>query len=82
MLTKWKIALKGFEKYRFDTDGNLWKMPFTSQKRSYSWRMIKMCRIKKRWKIGTVWWSQRQIKPHIIIDDNPLQIYKTGEMPF
>ena len=82
MFTKWKIDIKGLEKYRFDADGNLWKMPFTSKKKSYSWRQIKMCRIKKRWKIGTIWWPQSQIRPHLVLDDNPIQITKSKELPF
>ena len=81
MFTKWRIDIKELSDYRFDEDGNLWKKPFTRKKRSYSWRMIKI-QYPNRWKIGKVYYSQMQLRPHLIEDENPIEIYKTKEMPF
>ena len=81
MFTKYKINIEGLEGYRFTADGDLYKMPFTRNKRSYDFRLIKI-QNPNRWKIEGEWYSKRQLRPKLIEDDNPIEIYKVKEMPF
>lgn len=80
MYTKWKIEiLKG---YYFDENGNLWKAPFiSSNKKAIDWRMIKM-QYPSRWKIGKDYYSKNQLRKHLVLMDEPIEIYKSKELPF
>lgn len=87
MVSKWVIDLEGFEYYRFGEDKNLYRLPFTTidgKKRGL--KLIKKDKLKNRWQItrfGKVEkWSESQLRPHLILDDNPIQLTKTEKLPF
>ena len=82
MKTKYKINVKGLESFRFGEDKNLWRLPYERNKRSYGARKMKM-QYPNRWILNGVVWSKNQLKPHLIIDDNPIEIYKEDlDTPF
>ena len=80
MFTKWTIKiLKG---YYFDENGNLWKAPFQSaNNKSIDWRLIKM-QYPNRWKIGKEYYSKNQLRKHLILMEQRIEIYKTKDLPF
>ena len=87
MNTRWKINLEGFEKYRLDTDGNIWRLPYQDKGgKYYEFRRLKMCRMKNRWALNIkgkiCWWSQNQLRPHLIDDDSPIPIFTLQETPW
>lgn len=75
MKTKHTINIKGLECFRFGEDKNLYRLPYTKNKRSYEFRMIKLQK-SKRWILNGVPWSMRQLKGKLLKDLNPLEIYK------
>ena len=88
MVTKWKIDLPGFERYRFLEDGTLVRIPYEAHGKRYSAKIKKMCPIKHRWVIsinGRVEkWSKSQLRPTVILDDDPIEISKMElkDLPF
>ena len=81
MFTKWIINLKGLEKYRFAENGDLYRIPHTKEKKSFGWRLLKKQR-GSRWRLNNNWWSKNQLKQHLEIDTNPMEILKTKDLPF
>ena len=79
MLSKWKI--KGIDLYVFGEDGNLYKLPFTKNNRSYGVRLIKK-QYPNRWRINDTWYSQRQLKDKLYIDKNPVLLFESNDTPF
>jgi hypothetical protein len=71
MFSKWRI--KGLDGYVFCEEGKLYKLPFTQGGRGYELREIKK-QDKNRYKINGVWWSQRQIKPNLYLDPEPVKL--------
>lgn len=83
MFTKWNIEVIGLELYRFDENGELWKLPFKSVSGKYiSAKKIKKDNEKKRWIINGNWWSENQLRPHLILDQNPFELTKEDCLPF
>lgn len=73
MHSKWFIDLDGFELYRFGVDGNLYKLPFNSGLNYYETRLIKQ-QYNNRWHINGKLWSEKQLRPHIKLDPNPIEL--------
>jgi len=87
MISKYKIDLKGFENYRVDEYGNIYRLPYTdSSNKSYSLKKLKKCPIKKRWgfTINGKYEkrSEGQLRPHLILDDAPILLTKEKNLPF
>jgi hypothetical protein len=87
MESKWKIDIKGMEDFRFGEDKELYRLPFkTSDGKSRGIKLIKKCKIKNRWQVtinGKVEkWSENQLRSHIIIDENPIELTKCETLPF
>ena len=87
MVSKWIIDIKGFESFRIDSFGNIWKLPFESANGKYiSLKKLKKDEIKKRWELtinGKVQkWSESQLRPHLVIDTNPIVLTKTDKLPW
>ncbi len=79
MFTKWII--KGIKGFSFSEDGKLYKDPYEdSMGRFRDWRELKQQR--SNWKLNGEWWSKIQLKPKLIIDPNPREIFKTKDLPF
>lgn len=87
MKSKWIIDLPGLELYRFDTHGELWKLAFTDAiGKCISLKKVKKDIEKKRWRMTryekSEWWSEHQLRPHLILDPNPFELTKENELPF
>lgn len=80
MFSKWKINLPGMEFYRFGEDKALYRLPFTSGKRCYSLRKIKKSR--GCWVINGERWSEHQLRAHLVLDESPIELTKTDDLPF
>lgn len=85
MKLKWKINLIGFENYRFDTDGNIYRLPTKSE----DGKFLGLKKLKKdgnRWwfKVNgkAVKWSESQLKGHLIKDENPIELMDEKDCPF
>lgn len=82
MFTKWKIDVKGMENYRFAENGDLYKLPFIdSAGKHRELRRIKKLD-KNRYVINGRYWSQTQLRPHLRIDDDPIELFKANDLPF
>ena len=81
MRTKHIINIEGLEGFRFGEDKNLWRLPYTKNKRSYTFRMIKLQK-SNRWILNGVAWSKRQLEGKITKDLNPIEIHKDTSCPF
>jgi len=81
MFTKWKFKLEELSHYRIDEEGNIWRMPYESIYGYREWRRIKM-QHPSRWRLNGKWWSKNQLRPHIIPDTKPIEIYQTCDLPF
>jgi hypothetical protein len=79
MLSKWKI--KNIHNYVFGEDKKLYKLSFESNNKHYEVREIKK-QYPNRYRINGQWWSERQLKPKLILDTNPIELFKDGELPF
>jgi len=87
MNSKWIIDLKGLEGYRFGEDKNLYRLPFvTKDGKHRGLKKVFKCSIKKRWQVtrgGKVEWiSENQLRPHLLIDKNPIELIKEDQLPF
>ena len=81
MFSKWKISKDGMSNYRFGEDKELYRLPFIKGKRSYGLRKIKM-QHPNRYLINGEMWSKDQLRPHLVLDDNPIELTKSDDMPF
>ena len=79
MFSKWKV--KGLEGFVFDENGKLYRLPYKRDKRSYEIREVKK-QYPNRYKINGEWWSQRQLKPLLYLDENPVELFKEKNLPF
>lgn len=79
MLSKWKIKI--CDNYVFGEDGELYRLPFVSKNRSYGLRKIKV-RYPNRWVINGEVWSKRQLKSHIYLDPDPIELFNESDSPF
>jgi hypothetical protein len=79
MFSKWKI--QGIEGYVFGEDKKLYKLPFESNGKYYDLREVKKQHPNRYW-INGEWYSERQLKPKLILDDNPIELFKIKEFPF
>ena len=74
MRSKHIINIKGLEEFVFGEDKNLWKRPYTRNKRSYGWRKMKM-QHPNRWILNSNPWSKSQLEGKLLRDPNPVEIY-------
>lgn len=79
MFSKWKI--QGIEGYVFAEDKKLYKLPFISNGKHYDLREVKKQHPNRYW-INGEWYSERQLKPKLILDDDPIELFKVNEFPF
>ena len=79
MFSKWVI--KGIGGFVFGEDKKLYKLPFKNKGRSYSLREIKK-QNKNRYKINEEWWSEKQLKPLLYLDPEPVELFSESDMPF
>ena len=79
MYSKWKI--KGIDTHVFGEDGNLYRLPYTKNNRSYGLRLIKM-QYPNRWVINGETLSQRQIKHRLYKDLSPVKLFENEDSPF
>jgi hypothetical protein len=77
----WKIDVKGLELFRFDCDGNCYRMPHEKNGRIYGLRLIKM-QYPSRWILNGKPYSKRQLKGKLIKVDEPIILNKEEGMPF
>lgn len=78
MRSKHIINIKGLEEFVFGEDKNLWKRPYTKDKRNYGWRKMKL-QDSNRWILNGVPWSKRQLTGKLIRDPEPVEIYPDNE---
>ena len=79
MDSKWRI--KGIESHVIGEDKNLYRLPYTKGKRSFSIRLIKLQKA-ERWVINGEAWSKRQLKHLIYKDPHPIELTKEDNLPF
>jgi hypothetical protein len=87
MKSKWKIEIKGLENFRFGEDKQLYRLPFvTADGKHRGLKKIAKCKIKNRWQFtidGKIYkFSESQLRNKIILDNEPIELIKCGEMPF
>lgn len=81
MVTRWIIDIRGLEDYRFNKEGELYKMPFSGNKRNYGVRLIKM-QYPNRWRMYNTysqkkeWYSKAQLSNKLIEDETPIILYQ------
>ena len=81
MFTKWVIDIDGLSNYRVSQEGDIYRMPFVKDGKSYEWRLIKE-QYPSRWVLNGQKWSKSQLRPHLIEDPDPIEIYKINDRPF
>jgi hypothetical protein len=79
MFSKWRI--EGIDDHVFGEDGKLYKLPYHKDGRYYGIREIKM-QHPNRYRINNEWWSKRQLKHKIYLDEKPVKLYETEILPF
>jgi len=79
MKSKWRI--KGIDNYVFGEDKKLYRLPYNKDKRGYSIREIKL-QNKNRYRINNQWYSHKQLLPKLYLDESPIVLFYTNEMPF
>jgi hypothetical protein len=79
MLSKWRI--QGIDGYVFGEDNNLYKLPFESKGKYYELRVVKK-QPPNRYYINGQWYSERQLKPLLYKDKNPITLFMVNEFPF
>lgn len=80
VFSKWII--EGMKDYVFGSDGELYRLPFTTWPNHYGLRRIKIQK-GNRWRIGDQWWSQRQLRHKVKINPNPqILIQAKPDLPF
>lgn len=80
MKSKWRI--KTIDTHVFGDDNNLYRLPYTRNKRSYELRLIKLQK-SNRWVINSETWSKKQIKHLLYKDPNPIELIKEASFcPF
>ena len=82
MKIKWKFALPALYDYVIGEDKHIYKLPFTSNNKQYSARKIKKQHGNRYWLNGQ-YWSESQLKPHIVQIETTEYIYPPlEETPF
>ena len=78
--SKWVI--KGLDGFVFGSDKEVYRLPFNSGRNYYGLR--KIARQKgKRWKLDSVWWSERQLENKISLNSTPQVLVDFEEyLPF
>lgn len=80
MFSKWRI--KNIDGYVFGENKKLYKLPFKSNNKYYSLREIKK-QPPNRYRINNEWWSEKQLRNKIYIDNNPIELYNDDNyLPF
>ena len=79
IFSKWLI--KGIDGFCFGSDKELYRLPFKSGRNHFGLRKLKK-QPKDRWKIGGVWWSERQLKAKIYLNPSPELLIENKEHPF
>jgi hypothetical protein len=79
IFSKWLI--KGLDGFFFGSDKELYRLPFKSGRNHFGLRKLKK-QDKNRWKVNSVWWSEKQLKDKIYLNPNPKMIIKNEENPF
>lgn len=78
MKSKWKI--KGYQGFCFGEDRKLYRLPYENKKRYYGIRELKK-QYPARYKINGKWVSERQLKDKIYLDPEPVELFKTKNLP-
>ena len=73
MKSKWRI--KTIDTHVFGEDNNMYRLPYTRNKRNYQLRLIKIQK-SNRWVINGETWSKKQIKHLLYKDNNPIELIK------
>jgi len=79
MVSKWRI--EGIEGYVFGEDCKLYRLPFRSGRNNFGVREIKK-QYPNRYRINGEWWSEKQLKDKLYIDESPIELFKTKNLPF
>jgi len=74
MKTKHIINIKGLELYRFAEDKNLYKLPFKSNGKQYSFRLIKQ-QYPSRWILNGKPYSEKQLRGKLLKDPDPIVLF-------
>lgn len=83
MKSKWKFNIDKLKNYRIDENGDVWRVENVSKDglRNYGAKRIAKSYPNRYYLAGQMW-SQRQLKPYIIDDDNPIPLGKQDGEPF
>ena len=80
MVSKWIIDFTSG--YVFGEDKKLYKLPYLTGRQARNYREIKK-QYPNRYLINKVWWSEKQLKKHLILDQVPyLIIPEIKDCPF
>ncbi len=79
MKSKWKI--KGIDGYVFGEDGKLYKLPYLNKDKAYGIREIKK-QYPNRYRINNTWYSEKQLRDKLILDENPILLFNDENLPF
>jgi hypothetical protein len=81
MKSKWVFNIEGLSNYIIGEDKSIYRKPYTELFRSYWFRKIKK-QYPNRYRLNGRWWSESQLKAHIFLDKNPIEISKENNLPF
>jgi|VirMetMinimDraft_7_1064189.scaffolds.fasta_scaffold380913_1 hypothetical protein len=73
MNSKWVFKNDKLKDYVIGSDKKIYKKPFSSHKRFFGYREVKM-QYPERYRLNNEWWSKSQLKQHIVLDQNPVVI--------
>ncbi len=79
-MLKFSINIKDLENFRVSDKGELYKLPYIKDNRSYSLRKIKV-QYPDRWILNGKAWTKKQLKPHLVRLENPI-IINIEDYPF
>ena len=75
MNSKWVFKNDKLKDYVIGSDKRIYKKPFSSHKRFFGYREVKV-QYPERYRLNGEWWSKKQLKQHISLDPNPVEIIR------
>lgn len=82
MKSKWHFKdLTKLENYCIGEDSKIYRKPLTKNNRAYAAKEIKKQK-GNRYRLNNEWWSEAQLKPHIILSENPIELFVDKNLPF
>jgi hypothetical protein len=80
MKSKWMI--QGLDNYRVGEDGNIYKLPFSSNFKYYETRLVKE-QYPSRFRLNDEWYTKKRLRKLLVKDTNPIVLIDINDnLPF